>query len=83
MVGIWQMFLFPSSLQKYINIKELGVCEGDSEKSFTQYEGCTFHGVGEFTLFIEGSLALRPVPCHSRTQQIYDEYMKKWLCNRK
>lgn len=77
------MFLFPSLIQKNINIKELRICEGDSEKSFTQYQGCTFHKVGEFILFIDGSLALRPMPGHSRIQQIYDDYMKKWLCNRK
>lgn len=55
-------------IQKNINIKELRICEGDSEISFTQYQGCTFHEVGEFILFIDGSLALRPTPGHSRIQ---------------
>lgn len=64
-------------MQKYINTKELGVCEGDSEKSCTQCQGCTFHEVREFILFIDGSLAPRPVPGQSRIQQIRNEYINK------
>lgn len=37
------MFPVPLKYTENINIKELGVCEGDSE----QYWGCTFHKIGD------------------------------------